>query len=245
MDKLLTKEFLEEQYIRLNKSLSDLSKEFGIGKSTISKYLKIYNIKKDNSLRCKNLSKTFQNKSEEEKKLTKGKLSKSLSKIYDKRINSLKESWKNKSEEEINDIKSKIRKTNLEKYGVENFNQLEIQKEHKRNLWKNKSELEKLQYGNRIRDLWKSKSEEDFNNFILKIKNSWENKFDEEKLQYSNNLKEKWANKSDEEKLQYCNSIRKIWGNKTPEELEQIISKITSSNKITCGGGGGNLKKKN
>ena len=250
MDKLLTKEFLEEQYIKLNKSLPDLSKEFGIGKSTISKYLKIHGIKKNNSLRCKNLSKTLQNKSEEEKKLIKEKLSKSLFKVRDKRINSLKKSWKNKSEEELSGIKSKIKKTNLEKYGVENFNQLETQKEHKRNLWKNKSELEKLQYGNKIRDLWKNKSEEDFNKFISKIKDFWNNKSDEEKLQYCKNLKEKWDNKSDEEKLQYCNNIRKIWGNKTPEELDsfkeelrdiwknksdeelkQIASKISSSNK--------------
>lgn len=49
--KVLTKEFLEEQFINLNKSGMEIAKEFCISKSDVYRFLDLYDIKKDKNNR--------------------------------------------------------------------------------------------------------------------------------------------------------------------------------------------------
>ena len=63
----ITKHDLYNLYIKENKTKDEIALQLNVSTSTISRYLKKFEIKKDNSLKGINISKTINNRTEEEK----------------------------------------------------------------------------------------------------------------------------------------------------------------------------------
>jgi hypothetical protein len=126
---LLTEEKLKELYLINNLTVKEIAKNFNLSTATVNRKLKQYNIKKSEEQRCSAISKTKQNKTEEEKLL----YSKHISEArkgkgigvapWNKGTKGLQVAWNKgistpgrpRSSESL----EKARQTCLERYGVE------------------------------------------------------------------------------------------------------------------------------
>jgi len=124
----IDKEILIELYINKNMTVLEVANELGYSTATINRQLKLYNIKKDEKSRRAAISKTKQNKTEEEKKIysehiSKARKGKGLGIVpWNKGTKGLQVAWnkglhttgKPRTAESL----EKARQTCLERYGV-------------------------------------------------------------------------------------------------------------------------------
>lgn len=126
---LLTEEKLNELYLEKNLTVKEIAEEFGVGTATVNRLLKKYNIQKSEVQRRAAISKTKQNKTEEEKlvysqHISEARRGKGLGVTpWNKGAKGLQVAW-NKGistpgRPRTAESLEKARQTNLDRYGVD------------------------------------------------------------------------------------------------------------------------------